>query len=246
MQAGLYIAFTGARGAEKRMDRIANNLANVSSTGYKQDKVSQSGVAPAGGGPDVPGPAEGGLLYSAPSAPYLDLSPGTIRHTGNPLDLSIDGPGFFVVRTPEGLRLTRAGNFRIDADGDLATSLGGKVLGEGGGAIHLGEGRIAVGRDGQVSVDDAPVGVLDLRRVPDPRLLRKEGSNLFSATAWEALLPAGPETTVHAGSLEESNVSAVSMMTEMVEASRMFEAYMRMMTTISELTSKAAGDLGRV
>lgn len=245
MQAGLYIAYTGARGAEKRMDRIANNLANVSSTGYKQDKVSDAGVSPAGTAPGGPA-ANGRLLYSTPSSPYLDLSPGTIRHTGNPLDLSIDGSGFFVVRTREGLRLTRAGNFRVDAAGDLATSAGGKVLGEGGGTIPIGEGKVSVGRDGQVSVDGAPVGTLDLRTVPDPRRLRKEGGNLFSSAAWEELRKAGPETTVHAGSLEESNVSAVSLMTEMVEASRMFEAYTRMMTTISELTSKAAGDLGRV
>ncbi len=247
----MYIAYTGARVAEKRMEQLANNLANASSVGYKQDKSSDAGVVPltVGMEPEVfvatgEDPA-GMLLYSTPSAQYVDLSPGPVRPTGNPLDLSLDGDGFFTVMTAAGPRLTRAGNFRIDAAGELATASGEKVLGNAG-PIRVDAGVLAVGEDGQVSVDGVVVDTLKIQKAAKPLLLKKEAGVLFDAPPEAGLAPAGAGTRVHQGSLEESNVSAVQGMTEMVEASRMFEAYAKMMSAISELNSKATADLGRV
>lgn len=255
MQAGLYIAYTGARAAEKKMEQIANNLANSSSAGYKQDKSVEGGVEAAmlplllSADPEaalVTGEPPGGkLLYSTPIAQYVDVSPGPMNATGNPLDLAIDGEGFFTVATPAGERLTRAGNFHVDAQGDLVTVSGEKVLG-GGGPIRVGEGSVFVAGDGQVMVDGAPVDTLRIQKVADPLTLVKEGKNLFSVTPGTALLPAGADTRIMAGMIEGSNVSMMQGMTEMVNASRMFEAYMKMMSTVSELNAKAASDLGRV
>jgi flagellar basal-body rod protein FlgG len=233
------------------MEQLSNNLANSSSVGYKQDKSVDAGIVPltVTMEPDVfvatgESPA-GMLLYSAPAAQYVDLSPGPVRATGNPFDLSLEGNGFFTVMTEAGPRLTRAGNFRIDAAGDLVTAAGNKVLGTGG-PIRVGAGLVAVGEDGQVTVDGAPVDTLKIQKVSNPSLLRKEGGVLFEAPPEAGLGPGGTETRVRQGSLEESNVSAVQGMTEMVEASRMFEAYAKMMSQISELNSKATGELGRV
>jgi len=248
----MYIAYTGARSAERKMERIAQNLANVSSAGYKQDKSVDKGVVPMAfflGQDQVSATGEvtdpTALLYSTPAIEYVDFSPGPMRSTGNPFDLAVDGDAFFTVSTPSGERLTRAGNFRVDGAGDLATPSGEKVLG-GGGPIHVGEGTLSVGRDGQVSVDGAVVGTLKLQKVADPRRLVKTGNSLFEAPPDLPLLPAGQDVTVNQGFLEESNTGAVQGMTEMIEASRMFEAYMKMMTTISELAAKASNDLGRV
>ncbi|MBI5419468.1 MAG: flagellar hook-basal body protein [Deltaproteobacteria bacterium] len=250
MQAGLYIAFTGARAAEKKIEQIANNLANASSVGYKQDLSAEAGVLPLAiaAGPDrvsITGESPGAkLLYSTPSVQYPDLSPGPVKATGNPFDLSIDGDGYFTVMTKSGPRLTRAGSFRVDVDGDLATASGEKLLG-GGGPIRVSAGTLSVGEDGQVMVDGAAVDTLRIQKAADPKSLRKVGRNLFEVPAGAAVQPAGSEVRIHQGSLEESNVAAVAGMTEMVEASRMFEAYAKMVSTISELNSKA-NELGRV
>ncbi len=246
----MYIAYTGARNAERKMEQVANNLANVSSAGYKQDKSVDQGVVPLvfAAGPDqasLSGATPGApLLYRTTGAQYVDFSPGPMRATGNPFDVALDGDAFFTVASSGGERLTRAGNFRVDAAGNLVTPSGEKVLGNGG-PIHVGEGTVTVGRDGQVSVDGAAVDTLKLRKVADPRRLVKTGNNLFESPPGLPLLPAGQDVTVNQGFLEESNAAAVQGMTEMIEASRMFEAYMKMMTTISELAAKASNDLGR-
>lgn len=247
----MYIAYTGARNAERKLEQIAQNLANVSSAGYKQDKSVDKGVVPMTffvGRDEVSITGEvsdTALLYSTPAIEYVDFSPGPMRATGNPFDLALDGDAFFTVATPRGERLTRAGNFRVDGAGNLATPSGEKVLGNGG-PIRVGEGVLTVGRDGQLSVDGAVVDTLKLRKAADPGRLVKTGNSLFEAPKDLALLPAGQDVTVNQGFIEESNSGAVQGMTEMIEASRMFEAYVKMMTTISELTAKATNDLGRV
>lgn len=251
MQAGMYIAYTGARAAEKKLEQVANNLANISSAGYKQDRSVDAGVVPAASvaGPDrlsLSGETGGArLLYSTPASQYIDLSPGAMRPTGNPTDLAIEGEGFFTVRTPQGDRLTRAGNFRIDAAGDLATVDGGKVLGTNG-PIRIGEGKLGVTAEGQVTVDGAVVDTLRIQKPADPSVLRKEGHSLFAFPSDTRLLPASADSRIQQGTLEEANVSPMAGMSEMIEASRMFDAYMKMMTTISELNGKASNDLGRV
>ena len=246
----MYIAYTGARNAERKLEQIAQNLANVSSAGYKQDKSVDKGVVPMAffAGKDQVSTtgevSDTALLYSAPAIEYVDFSPGPLRATGNPLDLALDGDAFFTVTTPRGERLTRAGNFRVDGAGNLATPSGEKVLGSGG-PISVGEGVLTVGRDGQLSVDGAVAGTLKLQKVADPERLVKTGNSLFEAPKDLPLLPAGQEVTVNQGFVEESNAGAVQGMTEMIEAARMFEAYVKMMTTISELAAKATNDLGR-
>jgi flagellar basal-body rod protein FlgF len=247
----MYIAYTGARNAERKMEQIANNLANVSSAGYKQDKSVDQGVVPLNFavGQDqvsISGEAPGApLLYRSTGAQYVDFSPGQMRATGNPLDAALDGDAFFTVATPGGERLTRAGNFHVDGAGSLVTPSGEKVLGNGG-PIRVGDGVLSISRDGQLSVGGAVVDTLKLRKVSDPQRLVKTGNNLFDVPKDLPLLAAGKDVTVNQGFLEESNVAAVQGMTEMIEASRMFEAYTKMMTTISELASKASNDLGRV
>lgn len=246
----MYIAYTGARNAERKLEQIANNLANVSSAGYKQDKSVDKGVVPLtfAVGQDrvsISGEPPGAqLLYRTTGAQYVDFSPGAMRATANPFDLAIDGDAFFTVATPRGERLTRAGNFRVDAAGNLVTPSGEKVLGNGG-PIHVGGGTLTVGRDGQLSIDGAVADTLKLRKVADPQRLVKTGNSLFEAPPDLPLLAPGQDVTVNQGFLEESNAGAVQGMTEMIEASRMFEAYTKMMTTISELAAKASNDLGR-
>lgn len=251
MQAGLYIAYTGARANEKRIDQVANNLANVSSIGFKQDKTYESGVVPAvslaAGGQAGPGSETGGaqLLYAAPAGQYTDFGPGPLRPTGKQTDLSIEGDAFFTIQTDKGIRLTRAGNFCLDSAGDLATVDGGKVLGANG-PIRVGDGEFVVSDHGEVSVAGAVVDRLRLQKPADVTALKKEGHGLFSFPEGTPLEPAGPNLRVQQGSLEEANVTPMGGMSEVIESSRMFDAYMKMIQTISDLNSKASNDLGRV
>jgi flagellar basal-body rod protein FlgG len=250
----MYIAYTGARAAEKRLEQVANNLANVSSAGYKQDRTVDMGVVPASSAAgaglaslsgDITGGTGGQLLYSTPALQYTDLGAGPLRPTGNVTDMALEGDGYFTIQTKNGIRLTRAGNFRVDAAGDLATIDGGKVLGNGG-PIKVGDGPLGVTDQGDVTVAGAVVDKLKIQKPSDPSRMTKEGHSLFVVPQDVALQPAGPNVRVQQGSVEEANVSPISGMTEMVEVSRMFDAYMKMMTTISEINSKAANDLGRV
>ncbi len=251
MQAGMYIAYTGARAAEKRLEQVANNLANLSSVGYKQDKSVDSGVVPAASlaVPDptsLSGSTTGApLLYSTPATQYTDFSPGPLRPTGKSTDLSIEGDGYFTIQTKNGIRLTRAGNFRLDSAGDLATVDGGKVLGANG-PIHVGDGAFDVTSDGNVSVAEMLVDKLRIQKPADSSVMKKEGHSLFIVPQDTPLVAADANIRIQQGSIEEANVSPVAGMSEMVEASRMFDAYMKMMSTISDMASKASSDLGRV
>jgi flagellar basal body rod protein FlgG len=230
------------------MDQVANNLANIASAGFKQDKSFESGIVPAAsltaGGPGSE-TAGAQLLYAAPAGQYTDFGPGPLRPTGKPTDLSIEGDAFFTIQTEKGTRLTRAGNFRLDAAGDLATADGGKVLGTNG-PVRVGDGELVISDHGEITVAGAMVGKLLIQKPVDLTVLRKEGHGLFSFPEGTPLEPAGPNLRVQQGSIEEANVSPMSGMSEVIESSRMFDAYMKMITTISELNSKASNDLGRV
>ncbi len=185
----------------------ANNLANANTTGFKADRVSAHQLP--GGQHPVP-------------VQSTDLQQGTFRDTGRPLDLGLEGPGFFVVQTERGERLTRGGALRLDADGRVVDGDGSILLGADGPLVLHGS-EVKFETDGGVKVDGALAGRLRVVDADDPDLLMKEGGGRY--------LPQGGthavserRTRVRQGSLEEPNVNPLTSMVDLVNIQRAYAA----------------------
>jgi flagellar basal body rod protein FlgG len=213
---------------ERMQELTANNLANVSSEGFKADRMTAHLVA----GGAVPTPVT-----------QMDLSQGTFRDTGRPLDLALDGPGFFVVRTARGERLTRGGGFRLDGTGTLTDQHGDPVLGQRGPVVITG-GDVEVRGDGTVVVDGKAADVLRLETVADPATLRKEGGGQLSA-AGPTMAADGATLRVRQGAIEESNQDAIRGMVDLVTIQRAYSANINVLRAMDGVLGSVANDLAR-
>lgn len=237
MNPGIYPLLLGGLAQQRRLEVVANNLANLQTSGFKRDVPLFRMVAPS--------PQQGNLLppelvYVAFEGIQIDLGPGPIQHTGVPLDLAIDGPGFFVVQGPEGPRYTRAGHFQMDAGGQVVTPDGLPLLGEGG-PIVIPPGReVTIDPEGRVLVDGVEVDRLRIVEL-DPETLQKEGEGLFRG---EGERPAEGYRILQ-GALEGSNVDPFREMVQMIEALRGFEAYRKALNTLDDLERRIQ-EVGRV
>ena len=187
-------------------------------------------------------------VFGILSGGMTDFATGVMRETGRPLDVALDGEGFFVVQTPRGERYTRAGALTVDASGQLVTQRGELVVSDGGPiTIRQGKGELGIGEDGSVSVDGKPVGKLKVVRFSDPRAaLQKEGDSLFVATGKEPPQDAH-KTRVVQGVLELSNVNAVTEMATMMHNAREFDSLQRSITLMmNDIGRKIATEIGRV
>jgi flagellar basal-body rod protein FlgG len=229
MDRSLYIMASGMLTELARQDRIANDLANASTPGYKQTVATQHAFgdillesrrngAPVG---DVGlGVEEAGT--------HVDLTQGALRMTDEPLDLALDGDGFFTVSTANGVRYTRDGQFRVDAGGKLVTAVGDTVLGTNGRPLVVGsDSKPTIGNDGTVEVDGKVVGKLAVAGLSNPA---KVDGGFFTGGATAA--PAG--TAVRQGYLEQPNATAAETMVDMIESLRAFEADQRVIHAIDE------------
>jgi len=249
VNSGIYVALSGAKLQELRLELTANNLANVNTSGYKADKVASSSfefeLASLMDDAVHRGPLP--LDETYPETPYdiaysktlrvgTSFSQGSTQVTGNPLNIALEGPGFFAVDTPAGVRYTRQGNFAIDRTGRLLTSDGFQVRGKG--LTGLDAGDITIDISGNVMVDTQNQGSIEIVEFENPALLKKEGHNLFVAPPEAVTLKKADQTVVHQGSLEMSNVNVVSEMVTMIELNRMYQAYQKMITAIDESTSR--------
>jgi len=248
MTRGLYAAASGAVAALERLDSVAQNLANANTAGYK---ASHPVFRVRGDGDSSPealaiSPArQRGVSQVIEASIDRDFSPGTVRQSGNPLDVAIEGPGFFAVSTTRGERYTRQGAFSIDGQGYLVTQHGERVQGEQG-DIRL-DGEPEITADGSVSVDGTAVGKLKLVGFGDRPALVPEGSSLFAAAPGAvAQPPKDGEVRVQQGAIEASNVDAVSSLMELIEVSRGFETYMKTIQRLDEIGQRSINDVGRV
>jgi flagellar basal-body rod protein FlgF len=245
MNSGIYPAVSGSLAAMRRLDVISNNLANINTPGYKKDKMSFEGLlAGSANPPAVPqGKTADPILQK--EIMYIDYASGPISQSGNPLDLALDGDGFFAVTTPEGTAYTRQGNFRPSADGTLTTVDGFPVQGAGGAAIRIQGSHVEIDSKGAVMVDGEPAGAISIVDFEKPYSLTKAGNALF--------VPADPQTVPQAGKgqvlqghLEGSNVESISEMVQLIETNRYFEACSKVIKGFDDIAAKAANELGRV
>jgi flagellar basal-body rod protein FlgF len=227
MDLGLYIAASGMVAEQVRQDQLANDLANASTPGFKPDESTQHSfgdmlMANTEGGAPVGSVDEGVALGKT----YTNMTPGTSQETGEPLDFAIEGSGFFAIKTAQGVRYTRDGQFTTSARGVLTDASGDPVLSAKGATIK-------VSADGTV-----PVSALGVFEVPGAL---KQGENLFNGKA------AGkPSGTVRQGSLEGSGVDAAKIMVEMITSLRSFQSGQQAVQAIGETLQEAASQVGSV
>jgi flagellar basal-body rod protein FlgF len=233
VSSGIYVATAGAVAQSQALDATANNIANASTAGFHGDRVTfkeQLGVA-----------KSADVAMVSPGTTRVDAQAGALTQTDNPLDLALDGDGYFTVQTQNGPRYTRAGNFQVDEQRNLVTTDGYQVLGEGGPiSLPPGASTIAVDTDGTVSADGAAVGKLELARFA-PNQMKREGGSLFSATGNKLT---GDAPKVRSGMLESSNVNIVRGVVDLVKVSRTYESLMRVIQGYHDVESRAARDLG--
>lgn len=247
MIKGIYSSEAAMRPKMARMEVLANNLANINTTGFKRDRVfvrmlEQSSAAAADGRGDMTGVTTG---------KYIDTTAGSLQHTENPLDLAIEGDGYFAVQTPRGVRLTRNGNFTLSKEGVLTTSDGYPLLGTNG-AIQVPQKEkldiksLSISASGEVSSGNEPLG--QLRVVVPERAdgLQKDHESLFLVDESVRVLDIAPDrVNVRQGFLEESNVEGIEEMIAMIELSRSFETDQKMIQS-QDATLDRSMEIGRV
>jgi flagellar basal-body rod protein FlgG len=219
-----------------RMTALGHNLANATTPGYKRQLAATQ--------PFQASLAQQEAALSGGVAAAIDTKQGTLRVTDAPLDLAIDGDGFFELRTAAGAAYTRRGDFRIDASGQLVTQGGHLVMGAGG-PLVLRSAAPVVTRDGRVLDDGQEVGQLKLVSFTDPRsLTASEGGAVF--TAPEAAQALAPERAprVLQGHLEASNVNTAAEMVRLIETVRHFESVQKVVQGFDEMRERALRKLG--
>ncbi len=246
MNRGIYTVASGGVAALGRLEAAAQNLANVSTAGYKAERLVFR-VKPLDTG--LPGALDPVLGRSAAQVveaeTVRDFSPGPVRLSGNPLDVAIKGGGFFAVTTPRGERYTRQGTFALDADGYLVTAHGERVQGDGG-DLRLGPGEVAIGEDGTITVDGTAAGRLKLVSFGERPPLVSEGAALYAAAPGVAATPlAEADVHVQQGALEAANVDAVAGMVELVDVARGYESYMHALRRLDEIAERSINEVGR-
>ncbi|MCL4235191.1 MAG: flagellar basal-body rod protein FlgF [Deltaproteobacteria bacterium] len=244
MSNAMWAAVLGSRIETQRLDIVANNLANADTPGFKADaSVFQSHLDYISKRDyDLSRRSLKNINRYMNSA--TDPNPGPIMSTGRSGDMAIEGSGYFVVQSQRGEAYTRAGNFRLDVDGNLVTASGDPVLGDGG-PITLPVGaEFEVRPDGTIVVGAEEIDRVRVEDVQDPRQLRKMGSSLFFRSA-TAAVNTEPEFQVVDKALEGSNVNVMREMAVMVTAGRQYEAFQAAIRTISQVNSRAGETLAK-
>jgi flagellar basal-body rod protein FlgF len=236
MENAGYIALSRQMTLRREMDVIANNMANLNTPAFKNQSMlfvefletSDSGEK---------------TSFVQDIALVRNLTEGQMTATQNPLDLAISGEGYFAVETPVGPRYTRNGVFQLNADGELVTSSGQRVLGEGGGPIALppNSANVEITRDGTVSTEQGPAGRLRLVRFEDEQAMVKLADGLYDADGQDPLPADGAE--VVQGMVEGSNVQGIIELTKMIETVRHYSATGKMVNDEHERLRRAIQSL---
>ena len=240
MQNSLLVGLTAQMTLRRNMEIVSNNLANVSTTGFKRE-------APAFEELLVPVESDQGSLsevsFVRDWGVVRDMTNGPLLQTEAPLDVAIEGEGFLVVRTPDGERYTRDGHLKLDASGKIVTSDDFPVLSDGGEiTVPPGQTSIKIAADGTVSTAQGTAGKFRLVTLPQASL-RKEGANLYTST--EQASPAAKARLVQ-GAIERSNVEPVVEMTRMIEITRAYQHSTETLNATDDLIRRAVQRLGEV
>ena len=249
MDSGFYAACAGLRAQSQALEVAAHNLANLNTAGFRgQQTTFQSLLA-------VPHPSVTNVLNLATNnfgvleGTHLDLTAGNLEATGNPLDVGIEGSGFFAIQTARGTRYTRNGSFQVSSNGQLVTAGGDLVLGDlalkDKGGVNVPAGAVAIASDGTLSVNGAVAGRIQLVEFDPGTKLISEGGTLIAAPDGSAKPAQG--ATLKQGGLESSNVNPIRSVVTLIGVQREAEMLQRAMSLFdTELNRIASSDLAKV
>jgi len=241
LDSGYYAAFSGLLARSEALDSASSNLANANTTGFRAEReYFRSAIM----GPDALGSQLNKTVndYGILGGNTVDLGQGPLAHTGNVLDVAIEGQGFFAIQTAvagiEGIRYTRDGAFQRARDGRLITARGESVLNAVGKPIAVPSGEISIGADGVISVNGATVGGLGVFTFPASVPLVPEGTDRYVGDPKKAVLSTG--ATLHQGSLEGSNQDVIQGSLQLILVQRQAEMMQKALTIFNNDFDKTA------
>lgn len=273
----LWVPLSGAIAQQRNVETIANNVANANTPGFKKEQVVfkeyLAALEKPDGQIDLPQkewkPEDFYRSYNSEDAfvkvdgTYTLHEQGQLSPTGNAFDNAINGPGFYEVLTPNGVRYTRKGNFTINNEGKLVTDQGFLLLSKSppptagadgkievvappeSRAINVGGGKFTISLDGEVYSGQNKVADLALVEFNDSHALKKEGNSLFINPDQKNIKIGEVKTSVHQGFVEQSNVNAVSEMSSLINANRNFESIQRVIKTYDTMSGKAVNEISK-
>lgn len=244
MDSGYYAASAGLRAQSQALEVAAHNLSNINTPGFRGQQTTFESLLAVGR------PVVSNALslvtnnYGVLEGTHLDLSEGNLANTGNPLDVAIQGSGFFAVQTARGTRYTRNGGFQVSSGGELVTASGDPVLGATG-TIRIPAGTVAIAADGTVSVTGTVVGQIKLVDFPTGTKLVSETGTLLAAPQGAVEQPA--QSSLRQGMIESSNVNAIASVVGLIAVQREAEMMSRAMGLFdTEFNHIAASELAKV
>ena len=253
MENALLVGLSRQMALMHQLDIVANNVANIDTTGYKSDNAMFAQFLTSHASDQQFTGNDRRVDFVQDRASWIDMSPGAIQHTGNPLDVAIDGPGYITVQTPQGQRYTRNGALAIDSTGNLVTGEGYQVVGDGGPItfqstdhdIVISANGIITVREGN-SIQDSQRGRLQLVTFDQPQRLQKDGGSTFTAPNGVTGNPAPPSTRVVQGAIEKSNVNGVAEMARMIQITRSYSDIAGILQQQSDERRNALSQLSQV
>jgi flagellar basal-body rod protein FlgF len=250
MDSGYYAAFAGLVARTQALDTAASNLANTQTTGFRAEREFFRSVLmdPLGSDPRAGASQLGGTVnnFGVLGGDHINLDQGVLTPTGNPLDLAIEGQGFFAIQTPNGIRYTRDGGFHRTRVGQLVNEQGFPVLSNQRQPIPVPPGDVSIGADGSISVDGGTVASVGLFTFPTGTQLTPEGKN-FYVPPEKVQAQAATSAGVHQGSLEGANQDVIQGSLDLIVMQRQAETMQRALTIFhTEFNKTAAEDLPRV
>lgn len=236
MDNPLYITLSRQVGLDRAMRIVANNIANMTTTGFRREGAVFAEIV------DKLRVDGGAVSQTAALVRTTDFSQGVLRQTGNDFDLAIEGDGFFVVETPDGLALTRNGNFTRAATGEIMMADGARLADEGGAPIQVPptDEPIVIAADGTMSVGGQPIARVGVVTVADETALTRKAEGRFVLPEGAAEFAPAENARIFQGFLEQSNVNPVREMTRMIEIQRAYEAGQALLSSDDERQRLAA------
>lgn len=238
MQQGLYVGLSAQIALEKRLDTIANNVANVNTGGFRADAVKFEAV--------LSRSANGSVAFASPGENYISRQMGAVSKTGNPLDVAVAGDGWFAFQTPQGVVYTRDGRMQMTAEGELRTMAGYQVMDSGGATIVLDPngGEPWIGADGSITQDGRAAGTIGVFQIPPgATLTRFENSGVIPDQPATAVIDSA-DVRVLQGHAESSNVNPVLELTKLINVSRTFQQATSLLDKSEESLGNAVRTLG--